>query len=285
MGAALTYARRYALFTLVGIAGEDDLDAPDLIAPSTPSPRTDEPPGGKVKGRPNGGPADRDQAPSGVSRQNSRPNPTRLLDPDASAALRDRLVAELNALRSGEEAATWGLQALAAKNTLLPADAQCVETAFQAQLSTLASDAASGPSANRSQMQHRRKKRRDTGIDKAVLSLPTIRRIRDRDHVKSVSKQACLVCGRRPADAHHLRFAQPPALGRKVSDEFTVPLCRGHHREVHRCGDEANWWNNIGIDPTAAARVLWLKSHPLPSAIGQPAPKLQNKANLEVTSP
>ena len=36
MGAALTYARRYALFTLVGIAGEDDLDAPDLIAPTVP---------------------------------------------------------------------------------------------------------------------------------------------------------------------------------------------------------------------------------------------------------
>jgi hypothetical protein len=38
MGAALTYARRYALFTLVGIAGEDDLDAPDLISPSQPTP-------------------------------------------------------------------------------------------------------------------------------------------------------------------------------------------------------------------------------------------------------
>jgi hypothetical protein len=53
-----------------------------------------------------------------------------------------------------------------------------------------------------------------------------------------------LVCGRRPADA---RFAQSPALGRKVSDEFTVPLCRGHHREVHRCGDEAAWWVKSGI--------------------------------------
>ena len=35
MGAALTYARRYALFTLVGIAGEDDLDAPDLCDASS----------------------------------------------------------------------------------------------------------------------------------------------------------------------------------------------------------------------------------------------------------
>jgi hypothetical protein len=80
------------------------------------------------------------------------------------------------------------------------------------------------------------------------------------------------------ADAHHLRFAQSSALGRKVSDEFTVPLCRGHHREVHRCGDEATWWLKTGIEPRAAARVLWLKSHPLPSVIGQPASKLQNMA-------
>ena len=89
-----------------------------------------------------------------------------------------------------------------------------------------------------------------------------------------VAKQPCLVCGRRPADAHHLRFAQSPALGRKVSDEFTVPMCRGHHREVHRCGDEMAWWIKTGIDPIAIARVLWLKSHPLLGAIGQPVSKL-----------
>jgi len=82
--------------------------------------------------------------------------------------------------------------------------------------------------------------------------------------VKSVAKQPCLVCGRSPADAHHLRFAQSPTLGRKVSDEFTVPLCRGHHRELHRCGDETAWWRKAGIDPTIAARLLWLKTHPLP---------------------
>ncbi len=72
----------------------------------------------------------------------------------------------------------------------------------------------------------------------------------------------------RPADAHHLRFAQPRALGRKVSDEFTVPLCRGHHREIHRCGDEAAWWKKVGVDPTVPARTLWLESHPLPTVSG-----------------
>src|SRR5665213_2171549 len=56
------------------------------------------------------------------------------------------------------------------------------------------------------------------------------------------------------------------ALGRKVSDEFTVPLCRGHHREVHRRGDEAAWWQAAGLDPTIAARVLWLETHPLATA-------------------
>ena len=68
------------------------------------------------------------------------------------------------------------------------------------------------------------------------------------------------------------------ALGRKVSDEFTVPLCRGHHREVHRCSDEAAWWIKTAIDPSAAARVLWLKSHPLLSTIGQTASGPQNMA-------
>jgi hypothetical protein len=52
---------------------------------------------------------------------------------------------------------------------------------------------------------------------------------------------------------------------RKVSDEFTVPLCRGHHREVHRCGDEAEWWKKAGIDPTVHARALWLETRPLPT--------------------
>jgi len=51
-----------------------------------------------------------------------------------------------------------------------------------------------------------------------------------------------------------------------VSDEFTVPLCRRHHREVHRSGDEAAWWTKTGIDPTAPARALWLQTHPLPTA-------------------
>ena len=88
-----------------------------------------------------------------------------------------------------------------------------------------------------------------------------------------MAKQPCLICGRRPADPHHLRFTQQRALGRKVSDEFTVPLCRGHHREVHRSGDEAAWWNKARIDPSVTARTLWLKTHPLPTG----ADKMESK--------
>jgi hypothetical protein len=72
-----------------------------------------------------------------------------------------------------------------------------------------------------------------------------------------VIKMPCLVCGRKPSDPHHLRYAQPRALGRKASDEFVVPLCRMHHREVHRAGDERAWWMAAGIDPLKVAHKLW----------------------------
>jgi hypothetical protein len=71
------------------------------------------------------------------------------------------------------------------------------------------------------------------------------------------------ICERQPCNTHHLCFAQNRALGRKVSDEFTVPLCRGHHRELHRHGDEVGWWLELGLNPTSTARALWLETHPL----------------------
>jgi hypothetical protein len=72
--------------------------------------------------------------------------------------------------------------------------------------------------------------------------------------------QPCLFCARKPSDAHHLRFMQPRALGRKVSDEFVVPLCRTHHRAAHRAANEQAWWKAIGIDPIKIARKLWRDS-------------------------
>ena len=110
-------------------------------------------------------------------------------------------------------------------------------------------------------------KTRSPGIDKSVLGFPESRRIRDRDHLRHVMNQSCLICGRRPSDPHHLRLAQSRALGRKVSDDFTVPLCRTHHRQIHHCGDESSWWKNTGIDPLATARALWLETHPLPKTV------------------
>jgi hypothetical protein len=89
-------------------------------------------------------------------------------------------------------------------------------------------------------------------VDKSVLAIAAPRRYRNREHLRTIIKQPCLVCGRKPSDPHHLRYAQPKALGRKSSDEFTVPLCRTHHREVHRAGDERAWRKAAGIDPLRA---------------------------------
>src|SRR5262249_11059654 len=71
-------------------------------------------------------------------------------------------------------------------------------------------------------------------IQKSQLPIAEPKRLRDKAHLKFVASQPCLICGRQPSDPHHLRFAQPRALGLKVSDEFTVPLCRGHHRQLHQ---------------------------------------------------
>ena len=98
---------------------------------------------------------------------------------------------------------------------------------------------------------------RAKGIDKSILTVAAPRRYRNREHLRYVAQQACLVCGRKPSDPHHLGFTQPRALGRKVSDEFAVPLCRGHHRAVHRSRDERAWWRQAGLDPIKVARRLW----------------------------
>ena len=268
MGAALTCARRYALFTLVGIAGEDDLDAPDL---QTPTSQTAEPPRqpSRGNGRLNGG------AGPGRGRK-AYPTPSKpILGPMQSAELRERLLAELGRLGSGEDAAMWAHRSLPEKNRLTAADAQTVEQAFQARMAAFTTNVdefdqsparVERPEASPSTLPDLSrvaggKRLRAKRIDKSALALPEPRRIRDRDHVRYVAKQPCLICGRRPSDPHHLRFAQNRALGRKVSDEFVVPLCRGHHREIHRCGDEAVWWSKVGVSPMVAARTLWLETH------------------------
>jgi ERF superfamily len=265
MGTALTYARRYALFTLVGIAGEDDLDAPDLGA--TPKAGVEHPPRSDHRSQSNGyaTAAERPSRDGGrPSVRSARP----VLAPEQSAILRKRLVEQLAAIHSIDDAAAWAHRNLAAKNTLTAADAQIVEEGFQARLSTIGD----GPSpsnavpvqsvmpAGRPDAPVCQKISTQSGQaphKEAVRALGKTVRLRDKEHRKFVSRQPCLVCGRTPSDPHHLRFVQPCALGRRVSDEFTVPLCRVHHRDLHRQGDEAEWWGKLSIDPVPVALKLW----------------------------
>ena len=267
MGAALTYARRYALFTLVGIAGEDDLDAPDLGA--LPKASVEQPPRSDLRSQSNGHVV----AAERPSRDGGKP-PVRstrpFLAPEQSASLRERLVAQLAAIDSTDDAAAWAHRNLPSKNTLTAADAKMVEERFQARLSTIGD--VPGPSepshavpvqsvmpADRPDAAAGQKTSMGSGkaSRKVVRALGKTVRLRDKEHRKFVSRQPCLVCGRTPSDPHHLRFVQPYALGRRVSDEFTVPVCRVHHRELHRQGDEAAWWGKLSIDPVPVALKLW----------------------------
>jgi hypothetical protein len=182
----------------------------------------------------------------------------------------------IDGLSSADEAALWAQRRLVAKNQLSAADAQQVEEAFAAKLAVIPPNNAKADDVTTA-LTDQSLVENPPQINKSVLEFPEPRRIRDRDHIRHVIKQPCLICGRRPSDPHHLRSAQSRALGRKVSDEFTVPLCRGHHREVHRSGDEAAWWTKSGIDPTAAARALWLETHPLRA--------MSDKARVEEPTP
>ncbi|HKD28538.1 MAG TPA: ERF family protein, partial [Xanthobacteraceae bacterium] len=223
MGAALTYARRYALFTLVGIAGEDDLDAPDLceVPPSSPTSRLPSRIPSNGRGR-------------GVTKGES----SAILDSEQCATLRDRLLAEIGEIASAERAPSWAQEALAAKNKLAASDAKLIEDMFERRLSALASagttpsknDALVAAGADPQDMGRTASAHPDpsAGIDKSVLAVAAPRRYRNRQHLRYVAKQPCLICGRSPADPHHLRYLQPRALGRRASDEFAVPLCRSH---------------------------------------------------------
>jgi hypothetical protein len=265
MGAALTYARRYALFTLVGIAGEDDLDAPDHCdGPLPPSvvdrsfKSTDGEPHMPLRTPGNG-----HGRSGGIKGERAV-----TLDPEQSAALRESLLTQLGNISSADLAAAWAQEALTAKNSLIATDAKLVEDAFERRLSELASSEAATPSNDDPSVPQIARPqvnassdgidaRQAKGIDKSILTVAAPRRYRNREHLRYVAQQACLVCGRKPSDPHHLGFTQPRALGRKVSDEFAVPLCRGHHRAVHRSRDERAWWRQSGLDPIKVARRLW----------------------------
>jgi hypothetical protein len=94
-------------------------------------------------------------------------------------------------------------------------------------------------------------------IDKSVLAISSPKSIRAPEHVKWVATLPCLVCQRRPADAHHLKRVQPNAMGRKPGDQWVIPLCRIHHRALHDAGDENGWWKAQGINAVEIAQNLW----------------------------
>jgi len=258
MGTSLTYPRRYALFTLVGIAGEDDLDAPDICAPGPASSSSI----GRIH-TPSQTPG------NGRMRATPKAGSTVALSAEESAALRDRLLDEITALRSQDSATIWAREALPLKNKLTTAEAKLVEETFEKTLSELASAETAEPMSNDSfsasiagssnPSSHETPtidvaNPHQARIDKSVLAVAAPRRYRNREHLRFVAQQPCLVCGRKPSDPHHLRHVQARALGRKVSDEFAVPLCRSHHRAVHRVGDEKAWWQAAGVDALKVAR-------------------------------
>ncbi|MGX1362293.1 ERF family protein [Bradyrhizobium elkanii] len=253
MGAALTYARRYALFALVGIAGEDDLDAPDTVAGPPPAEPQSVP-------KPKASPA---------KRVLNRPA---LLEPEDSAELCARLLTQLEAIHSNVALLAWAKASLPLKNTLTEHDARRLEAAYQRWLEVASPAAgettnelsasvspASAPQACRDA---------EVGQAQALPNAPDAGlafpkespRKRSKAHLLFVRGQPCLVCKQTPTDAHHLKFAQPRALGRKVSDEFTVPLCRSHHQDLHRHGNEKAWWANLQIAPLPFAKELWQAS-------------------------
>jgi hypothetical protein len=219
MGAALTYARRYALFTLVGIAGEDDLDAPDLHEETT-----DLRAPGVVKGNGDANHEATGKYPPQVSRPrggrnekfaNGRPTP---LDAAQSAELRLELLAEVAEVTSADMATTLALRILPEKNKLTAADALLVEQAFEQELSAFPGNdyscsaradavASSGPITQdliRAPATRRPQQRR---IDKSSLPFGEPRRYRNKEHLRFVARQSCLICARTPSDPHHIPFA------------------------------------------------------------------------------
>ncbi len=250
MGAALTYARRYALFTLVGIAGEDDLDAPDaLIEPMQPN---------NVSNSPAMKPAKTAALRASV------------LSESSSSLLREQLLAEVHALKDEEELALWAHRRLAAKNTLTANDARVLEAAYQTIVDNVHSSEspigipldAVGGQDQRTEADVPASRANKTSAARAGYIFPLAKATRHRSkvHLVFVAAQPCVICQRTPCDAHHIKFAQPKALGRKVSDEFTVPLCRQHHNDLHRHGNEMAWWTNLHVAPIEIAQTLWQTS-------------------------
>src|SRR5262249_1018906 len=181
MGAALTYARRYALFTLVGIAGDDDLDAPDLSARSPPgsalSPVVRFPQLGKATG-------------NGRARAKAERRIT--LDAAQSTEVRDRLLSEMEGLTSIDNATGWARDALAAKNTLTEGDATRVEEAFEQKVSTLVAAESDGDTFAQAQVSESAPAMASldpSPSGETTLTVAKPRRYRNKQHLRHVARQ------------------------------------------------------------------------------------------------
>jgi hypothetical protein len=212
--------------------------------------------------------------PTAGAMQEAMPQPLRFFRPKhRHQYMIDRLIAEVHGLGSGVEAAVWAHRSLAEKNKSTAADAQALEEAFQARLDVLAvsdvdvseaTDPAGAPPTSHQRKKATQERRsRPEASTRAYWPYPN-----PAGYVTGITSD--LSPGKSLPDLRSTTYGRPPSpvcarhtpYGRKVSDEFAVPLCRGHHRKVHRCGDEPAWWNGTGVDPTNAARLLWLESHP-----------------------
>ena len=222
-----------------------------------------------------------------------------VLAPDKSARLREGMLAEIETIASDSAATAWANTMLQAKNTLTADDARSVESAFETKIAGLTTDGTTEPASLLTAQterevlvaQHRTaESSQETNGTRSERNPPIIKTVRHRnkEHLQFVAAQPCLICAKQPADPHHLCFAQPRALGRKVSDRYTVPLCRAHHREVHRAAKEIVWWQSVGVAPLGVAEALWQKSqsgHALNAPRTMPHQRIANRNSHALEKP
>jgi hypothetical protein len=278
MGAALTYARRY------------DLDAPEICAPapamgplgsartagSAEAASTDRPATGRgIDGSAGGLQLPARSHGNGRARGTAKPASPPVLSADKSATLRDRLLREIAALPSEDSTTDWAQRALVAKNQLTASDARLLEVAQTATVralcvrtlrvvrgsgsqgpSSFAGDDTIGTNPGPDDVGNDQPAR----VDKSTLAVsapPPLSRQSAPSLYRPTSLPPLWPQAIRPPSPRHL---QPRALGRKASDEFAVPLCRIHHRLVHRVGNEAAWWKDASSCPgSSGTTAAWIR--------------------------
>ena len=304
MGAALTYARRYALFTLVGIAGEDDLDAPDLQDQARFKPPARLAETATALAMRSGMVVSTNVHPHAPQETESR-QPRRhgsrrsVILPAAHAIGRAarsvyRRVAHIASVEQAEDWASKTI--LATKNSLGAATLRRSSKRSSAGCRTF-SDASRAPVEPSTRQQGKGEgdvryanvglRTRSTNLGEIACARvgaknacygsikqgnfeeprPASTRVCSRSPSPSATATRS-TCGSSPSSPVWSAAERPPihttcaSLSRarsvaKVSDEFVVPLCRSHHRALHRVGNESAWWKATGIDPLIVARQLW----------------------------